>query len=226
MNTASRSASTPTTVVLGSASPARLRVLRGAGLAPTVVVSAVDEDALLEDLAGAPFPQIVTRLAEAKADAVVAAILDDAVDGVQASADIVVLACDSMLLHDGELSGKPHTHEAAVARWRRVRGTTGHLITGHCVRRLAGGRPVATAAHSESTAIFFADASDELIDRYVATGEPLEVAGGFTLDGIGGWLIDGIDGDPSSVLGISLPLVRRLLTEVGVDVADLWVAIP
>lgn len=214
----------PTTVVLGSASPARLRVLRAAGLRPTVVVSEVDEDALLAELAGTPAARIVTRLAEAKADAVVAAVVAGAVAELPAAAlgDVVVLTCDSMLLHDGELSGKPHTPLAAVRRWQRVRGTTGHLITGHCVRRLTDGRPVASAARSESTAISFADASEALIERYVATGEPLEVAGAFTLDGIGGWLIDGIDGDPSSVLGISLPLVRRLLGEVGVDVADLW----
>ncbi|KXT56682.1 Maf family protein [Gordonia sp. LUNF6] len=217
--------STATTVVLGSASPARLRVLRDAGLRPAVVVSDVDEDALLDELAGAPPAQIVTRLAEAKADAVVAAVLGDgAPQAAGAATDGVVVTCDSMLLTGGSLAGKPHTAAAAAERWRRMRGTTGHLITGHCVRRLRDGEAVASASHSQSTAIFFSDVSDELIERYAATGEPLEVAGAFTLDGIGGWLIDGIDGDPSSVIGISLPLVRRLLTQVGVDVADLWSA--
>ncbi|MBY4569494.1 septum formation inhibitor Maf [Gordonia sihwensis] len=217
--------STATTVVLGSASPARLRVLRDAGLRPAVVVSDVDEDALLDELAGAPPAQIVTRLAEAKADAVVAAVLGDrAPQAAGAATDGVVVTCDSMLLTGGSLAGKPHTAAAAGERWRRMRGTTGHLITGHCVRRLRDGEAVASASHSQSTAIFFSDVSDELIERYAATGEPLEVAGAFTLDGIGGWLIDGIDGDPSSVIGISLPLVRRLLTQVGVDVADLWSA--
>ena len=208
-----------TTVVLGSASPARFRVLTGAGLRPTVVVSDVDEDALLDELAGAPHPQIVTRLAEAKADAVVASVVDA---GGPAAADAVVLTCDSMLLFDGELAGKPHTADVAVRRWQRMRGRTGHLITGHCVRRLQDGVVVASAGGSESTAIHFSDAPDRVIEAYAATGEPLEVAGAFTLDGLGGWLIDGIDGDPSSVLGISLPLVRRLLAEVGVEVADLW----
>lgn len=217
--------STATTVVLGSASPARLRVLRDAGLRPAVVVSDVDEDALLDELAGAPPAQIVTRLAEAKADAVVAAVLGDrAPQAAGAATDGVVVTCDSMLLTGGSLAGKPHTAAAAAERWRRMRGTTGHLITGHCVRRLRDGEVVASASHSQSTAIFFSDVSDEVIERYAATGEPLEVAGAFTLDGIGGWLIDGIDGDPSSVIGISLPLVRRLLTQVGVDVADLWSA--
>lgn len=208
-----------TTVVLGSASPARFRVLTGAGLRPTVVVSDVDEDALLDELAGAPHTQVVTRLAEAKADAVTATVLHD---GGPAAADAVILTCDSMLLIGGELAGKPHTADVAVARWKQMRGTTGHLITGHCVRRIVDGAVTASAARSESTGIFFADVPDHVIEAYAATGEPLEVAGAFTLDGLGGWLIDGVDGDPSSVLGISLPLVRRLLAEMNVDVTDLW----
>lgn len=212
-----------TTVVLGSASPARFRVLTGAGLRPTVVVSAVDEDALLDELAGVPPARIVTRLAEAKADAVVATI----VAGDAATArDCVVLTCDSMMHIGGELAGKPHTTEVAVARWKQMRGRTGHLITGHCLRRIRNGVVVASTSRSESTAISFSDAPDQVIEAYAATGEPLEVAGAFTLDGLGGWLIDGIDGDPSSVLGVSLPLVRRLLTEVGVDVTELWTIPP
>lgn len=188
-----------------------------AGLRPTVVVSDVDEDALLDELAGAPFDEIVTRLAEAKADAVVAAIAANGTGG-----DTVVLTCDSMLLTGGALAGKPHTPEVAIERWKAMRGTTGHLITGHCVRRMIDGGEVASTSRSESTAIRFSDAPDEVIERYAATGEPLEVAGAFTLDGYGGWLIDGIDGDPSSVLGISLPLVRKLLADLGINVPDLW----
>lgn len=211
-----------TTVVLGSASPARFRVLTGAGLRPTVVVSDVDEDALLDALAGAPHEEIVTRLAEAKADAVSAAVLDGSTPAT--AEDCVILTCDSMLLIDGALAGKPHTTEVAVARWKRMRGSVGHLITGHCVRRVRDGAVLASVSGSESTAIRFSDASDDVIESYAATGEPLAVAGAFTLDGLGGWLIDGIDGDPSSVLGISLPLVRRLLADVGISVADLWQA--
>jgi len=213
-----------TRVLLGSASPARRRVLTDAGLDPQVLVSDVDEDALIEELAGLPEPQIVTRLAQAKADAVVAEVLAPSADPALAAVadDGVVLTCDSMLLLGGELSGKPHTPEAAAAQWRRMRGTTGHLLTGHCVTRLAGGAVTGAIARSASTAIFFSDVPDAVIDRYVATGEPLEVAGAFTLDGLGGWLLDGIDGDPSSVIGISLPLVRTLLAELGVDVTSLW----
>ncbi|NLG46741.1 nucleoside triphosphate pyrophosphatase [Gordonia sp. (in: high G+C Gram-positive bacteria)] len=216
------SAPPTTTVVLGSASPARFRVLTGAGLRPTVVVSDVDEDALLDDLTGAPHADVVTRLAEAKADAVTAAVLAGAAPGGEA--DCVILTCDSMLLTGGVLAGKPHTGEVAVARWKQMRGTVGHLITGHCVRRVTDGAVAASVSRSETTAIRFSDAPDHVIASYAATGEPLEVAGAFTLDGLGGWLIDGIDGDPSSVLGISLPLVRRLLADVGVCVTDLWQA--
>ena len=212
-----------TSVVLGSASVARLGVLRSAGLDPQVLIADLDEDAIVEELGDAPPAQIVTRLAQAKADAIVATLLSgDDPELAGARADGVVITCDSMLLLDGRLSGKPHTPEVAVARWRQMRGKTGHLMTGHCVTRIRDGAAVSAAAHSQSTAIDFSDVSDELIDRYVATGEPLKVAGAFTLDGIGGWLLDGIDGDPSSVIGISLPLTRRLLAEVGVDVADLW----
>ena len=210
-----------TSVVLGSASPARLGVLRGAGLDPAVLISDLDEDAIIASLGDVEPAVVVTRLAQAKADAVVAALLADPTF-TSTAADGVVLTCDSMLLLDGELSGKPHSPDVAIAQWRRMRGSVGHLMTGHCVTRLRDGVVSVVAADHQSTAVRFSDVSDELIERYVATGEPLKVAGAFTLDGLGGWLLDGIDGDPSSVIGISLPLTRRLLTQVGVDVADLW----
>ncbi|WP_235831518.1 Maf family protein [Gordonia zhaorongruii] len=214
--------SEPITVVLGSASPARLRVLRDAGLDPLVLVSDVDEEAIVDRLADAAPEHVVTALAQAKADAVVETIRggDDPLFDA-ARTDGVVLTCDSMLLLDGRLSGKPHSPEVAIEQWHRMRGSTGHLITGHCVTRLHRGEADAATGH-QSTSVRFSDVSDTLIERYVATGEPLKVAGAFTLDGLGGWLLDGIDGDPSSVIGISLPLTRRLLTDLDVDIADLW----
>lgn len=220
----------PTTrVLLGSASPARRGVLRSAGIDPLVLVADLDEDGLIADLPRllpdrAITPELtVVELARAKGEAIVEQVLastDPAIAAV--AADGVILTCDSMLLVDGELAGKPKTPDVARARWRRMRGNSGDLLTGHCVIRMSDGQVVATAAAAKSTVVRFSDVSDAVIDRYVATGEPLEVAGAFTLDGLGGWLLDGIDGDPSSVIGISLPLTRELLNEVDVDVTRLW----
>ncbi|MGC4962126.1 Maf family protein [Gordonia sp. DT101] len=209
---------TTVSVVLGSASPARLRVLRAAGLDPRVIVSDVDEDAVLRTLHGAPPAEVVVRLAGAKADAVVATILA----GAHHTTDTVVLTCDSMLLFDGALSGKPHTVDAACAQWRRMRGRSAELLTGHWVSRIRDSRIVGTAQASAATTIHFADIDDATVDAYAATGEPLAVAGAFTLDGLGGWFVEAIDGDPSSVIGIGLPTVRGLLADVGVDVTSLW----
>ncbi|MFZ2512573.1 MAG: nucleoside triphosphate pyrophosphatase [Gordonia sp. (in: high G+C Gram-positive bacteria)] len=212
-----------TRVLLGSASPARRRVLVAAGINPLVLVSDIDEDALVQQLTGQRPEQIVTTLAEAKAAEIISMIAASDHPEIDAVADDgVVLTCDSMLLLDGELAGKPRTAEVAIARWQTMRGRTGRLLTGHAVTRLTGGVVTASAAASAATAIRFSDVSDAVIERYVATGEPLEVAGAFTLDGMGGWLLDGIDGDPSSVIGISLPLTRDLLTQVGLDVTSLW----
>lgn len=211
--------STCTHVVLGSASPARLKVLREAGLDPEVVVSDVDEDAILAELAGVAPEDAVVRLAAAKGAQVCATIVGrDNMSGH----DTVVLTCDSMLLLDGVLSGKPHTADVAREQWRRMRGGTGRLLTGHHVTRITGGALAGQAARTASTTIHFADVDDATIDAYVGTGEPLSVAGAFTLDGLGGWFVDRIDGDPSSVVGIGLPTVRELLTAVGVDVTTLW----
>ncbi|WP_409563540.1 MULTISPECIES: Maf family protein [unclassified Gordonia (in: high G+C Gram-positive bacteria)] len=200
-------------VVLGSASPARLRVLRQAGLEPRVLIADLDEDALVAELAAAPPTEIVTRLAAAKADALIARV---------DSPDAVLLTCDSMLRIRGELVGKPHTPEVARQRWVQMSGQSANLLTGHCITRIVDGTPVDRAADCESTEIRFATVDTTTIDAYVSTGEPLAVAGSFTLDGYGGWFVDGIDGDPSSVIGISLPLTRRLLARVGVDVTALW----
>lgn len=201
-------------VVLGSASPARLKVLRDAGLDPEVLIADLDEDALLDGLGEVPPEARVVALAEAKAAELLPQLGSDA--------DAVVFTCDSMLHIDGRLQGKPKTAQRARDRWRAMRGGTGDLLTGHCVTRLLPGDPARTVTGTVATRIRFAEVSDEIIDAYVATGEPLAVAGAFTLDGLGGWLIDGIDGDPSSVIGISLPLLRRLLADLDVDVTGLW----
>ncbi|PZS40832.1 MAG: septum formation inhibitor Maf [Pseudonocardiales bacterium] len=202
-------------LILASASPARLEVLRSAGIEPVVRVSGVDEDALTATLTDAPPAELVTALATAKAHTVAGDIATE-------HPNAVVVGCDSMLHIGGELVGKPGCADVALRRWQAMAGGTGELLTGHAVVRLDQGIRTATASGAQSTVIRFSTPSTEEIAAYVGTGEPLQVAGGFTLDGRGGWFVDGIDGDPSSVIGISLPLTRRLLAEVGVPVVSLW----
>jgi septum formation protein len=202
-------------VVLASASPARKAVLRAAGLDPLVEVADVDEDALLAAMPQATPAEKVTQLAAAKATTVARRI-----GGTHP--DAVVIGCDSMLHVGGELVGKPGDPETARRRWKAMAGGTGDLVTGHAVLRLAEGEIDRVAEGHAVTTVSFADLSEAELEAYLATGEPLAVAGAFTLDGKGGWFVEGIDGDPSNVIGISLPLVRRLLAGVGVQVTDLW----
>jgi septum formation protein len=201
-------------VILASASPGRLAVLRSAGLDPLVEPSGIDEEALLATLRTAPPAKVVTALACAKAGAVAERTAAAVPNGI-------VLGCDSMLLIDGELVGKPGSARAAGERWQAIAGRSGQLLTGHAVLRVTAGSVARVAAHASTTVRFGEPTSAELA-AYLDSGEPERVAGGFTLDGRGGWFINGVDGDPSNVIGISLPLVRRLLTEVGVVVTDLW----
>ena len=193
-----------TELVLASASPARLALLRSAGLNPKVVVSGVDESAITADTPAA----LVEVLAQAKADAV-ATELDRE----------LVIGCDSMLDLDGRALGKPKSADEATAWWREMRGRTGTLLTGHCLVDAATRRRAAAVA---ATSVRFGEPSDDEIAAYVASGEPLRVAGAFTLGGRGGWFVDGIDGDHGNVLGVSLPHLRRLLAELGVAVTTLW----
>jgi septum formation protein len=202
-------------LVLASASPARLSVLRAAGVAPEVEVSAVDEDALLAGLGEASPAEAVTTLAAAKATAVARRVADRLPDAV-------VVGCDSMLHMAGTLVGKPRDVATARARWQAMAGGTGELVTGHAVLRLADGDIDRVAEGHAVTTVRFGRPEPEELEAYLATEEPLAVAGAFTLDGLGGWFVDGVDGDPSNVIGISLPLTRRLLAGVGVRVTDLW----
>lgn len=195
-------------LVLASASPARLATLRRAGLVPQVIVSDVDEDHI-----SAATPAATAQvLAGMKADAV-AARLDNPALGT------LVLGCDSLLEFDGAALGKPGTPEAAVARWREMRGRSGVLHTGHCLIEPASGQRVVGTA---STTVWFANLSDAEIEAYVATGEPLWVAGAFTIDGLGGAFVERIEGCHHNVVGVSLPLLRRLVGELGVAWTDLW----
>ncbi|GAB2639246.1 hypothetical protein GCM10027169_03970 [Gordonia jinhuaensis] len=220
-------------LVLASASPARRRLLQAAGIDPVVAVSHVDEDALVDALPGDTGPaQVVAALAEAKAREVFTRLPSATDPALPAGTRVVVIGCDSMLAREATLSGKPHTAEVARRQWRAMRGETAQLITGHCLilgtvpsGEDAGGQDTGeptVIVDTASTDIVFGSPTDAQIDAYVDTGEPLEVAGAFTLDGLGGWFIERIDGDPSSVIGLSLPLVRRLADTAGVDITELW----
>ncbi|MEU0789667.1 nucleoside triphosphate pyrophosphatase [Amycolatopsis sp. NPDC005961] len=201
--------------VLASQSPARLALLRSAGLDPAVFVSGVDEDAVAASLTDPAPSELVAALAAAKAEAV----LDQV---AAAHPDAVVVACDSMLNIGGQMVGKPANPDIARQRWAAMAGSSGELLTGHAVVRLDGGTRAKDTSGWESTTVRFGTPSAAEIDAYIATGEPLHVAGGFTIDGLGSWFVDGLDGGHTSVIGISLPLTRRLLAEVGVSVVDLW----
>jgi len=208
--------------VLASASPARLATLTSAGFAPEVRVSGVDEDAALgaaraargeaphgRHVLGASTADDVLVLARAKAEAVAAE-----------QRDAIVLGCDSMLELDGRQLGKPGDAAEAVERWRWMRGRTGVLHTGHwLVDTRTDNR---SAGATASTVVHFADLTDREVEAYVATGEPLAVAGAFTVDGLGGPFVTGIEGDHHAVVGVSLPLLRQLLGELGLSVLDLW----
>ena len=190
--------------------------MRSAGLDPEVLVSGVDESGVCADSPAA----LVAELARLKAEAVDSALAHDP-RGDRDTQDTVVVGCDSMLELDGEAYGKPHDTESALGRWRTMRGRTGVLHTGHHVVVHAGGERRVTAGVG-STWVTFADLSDDEVRAYVATGEPLEVAGAFTVDGFGGPFVERIEGDHHNVVGISLPLLRRLLADLGVAWPRLW----
>lgn len=192
--------------VLASASPARLATLRAAGIDPEVHVAGLDEDAILAAAGGVWPAEAVLLLARAKAEHVAAQ-----------RPEALVLGCDSMLELDGRVLGKPRDAADAVARWHDMRGRSGVLHTGHW---LVG--PSGEVGATASTSVSFANLSDAEIDAYVATGEPLAVAGAFTVDGLGGAFVTEISGDHHNVVGVSLPLLRDLLARLGTEITALW----
>ncbi|MDI5937237.1 MULTISPECIES: nucleoside triphosphate pyrophosphatase [unclassified Micromonospora] len=196
-------------LVLASASPARRKLLHAAGIEPDVLVSGVDESQVVSERA----EDLCLELARLKAQAVVGRLRPSADERT------LVLGCDSVLAFDGEILGKPADEADATRRWERMRGRSGVLHTGHCLIDVIHETRAEAVA---STTVRFAEVSDEEIAAYVATGEPLAVAGAFTIDGLGGAFLEGVDGDPGTVVGLSLPLLRRLLGELDLRIIDLW----
>jgi septum formation protein len=194
-------------LVLASASPARRALLSAAGIDAEVLVSGVDESVVDAEDAYT----LSLALARMKARTVAASM--------QADPGVFVLGCDSVLAFDGEVLGKPADAAEAVKRWQAMRGRSGVLHTGHHLTDLIGGRQ---AEEVGTTVVHFADVSDEEIEAYVASGEPLRVAGSFTIDGRGGAFVERIEGDPGNVIGLSLPLLRRLLAQLDVSIMQLW----
>lgn len=193
-------------LVLASQSPSRRMLLEQGGITPVLRPAHIDEDAIIAQLGEVQPRVVVEKLAQAKAATVAGDFPDD-----------VVVGCDSMLLLDGELLGKPHTRERTIERWKAQRGKEAHLLTGHAVA-YKGEWVVDTIA----TAIRFGDVSDADIAAYADSGQPLECAGAFTLEALGSWFIDSIDGDPTSVIGLSMPLLRRCLYRFGLNASDFW----
>lgn len=201
-------------LVLASASPGRRRSLQSAGIDPEVILSGVDESSVR-----ASRPEVLCGvLARLKAQAVAERLRRGGTD-TAGGGPVLVLGCDSVLGFDGEALGKPAGPDEAVARWRQMRSRHGELYTGHALVETGSGR---TAEAVASSRVFFAEVSDAEIDAYVATGEPLAVAGGFTIDGFGGPFVERIEGDPGTVIGLSLPLLRRLLADLDVPITALW----
>ena len=193
-------------LVLASQSPSRRMLLEQGGVTPVLRPAHIDEDAVIASLHVADASTTVSTLARAKAETAIADFPDD-----------VVVGCDSMLLLDGELLGKPHTVEATIERWKAQRGKEAQLLTGHAV--WFGGEWVVDTV---ATTIRFGDVSDADMEAYARSGQPLECAGAFTLEALGSWFIDSIDGDPTSVIGLSMPLLRRCLYRFGLDASDFW----
>ena len=193
-------------LVLASQSPSRRMLLEQGGVEPVLRPAHIDEEAVIASLHDAPPATTVATLARAKAETAIAEFPDD-----------LVVGCDSMLLLDGELLGKPHTVEATIERWKAQRGKVAQLLTGHAVW-FGGDWVVDTVA----TTIRFGDVSDADIQAYAESGQPLECAGAFTLEALGSWFIDSISGDPTSVIGLSMPLLRRCLYRFGLDASDFW----
>lgn len=210
---------------LASTSPARLATLRAVGIEPVPVPSHVDEDAVAADAGPLEPDEYVTLLARAKAEAVARRLADEAHGGGPDADgfDGLVLGGDSAFVLDGVIHGKPHVPEVARERWRAQRGRTGVLHSGHWLIDMRGGLAGRAVGGATSARVSFAsDITDDEIDAYIATGEPLQVAGAFTIDSKGAGFITSIEGDPHTVVGLSVPFLRTLVRQLDVEWPSLW----
>lgn len=202
-------------VYLASTSPARRQTLTQVGIKPIILDHTVDEEALVAEETKngpVPAPRIVQLLAQAKAE-----------DACRPPITGLVIGGDSVFEVDGEVFGKPHTPQNAKDRWLRQRGKTGVLYSGHYVADVRNGVIVAgVGEYTEASVTFRSDITDDEIDAYIATGEPLKVAGAFTIDARGAAFIDRIDGDPYTVVGVSVSKLRELIRRLGYSFTDLW----
>lgn len=198
-------------LILASQSPARRELLLNAGVTPEIHVSHVDEEAIEAAMPDATPAALCLALAKAKSEAVAADYGDDP--------EAIVVACDSVFDVDGRAFSKASSEAQVRERWAQMMGRSGVLRTGHWVVRPATGEEVGAVC---DTVVHLGTPTPEEQDAYLATGEPLQVAGGFTIDALGGAFVDGVDGDPSNVVGLSLPTLRRLVGELGVVWTDLW----
>ena len=190
--------------VLASASPARRKLLQMAGIEPTVCPSHLDESQIQER----DPVKLVQMLAQGKAETV-----------QEQFTNTLILGCDSVLAVDGEIYGKPESPEVAIARWQQMRGNEGYLYTGHA---LIDQTSQTQLVRCGVTKVYFAAISDRTIETYVRSGEPLKCAGSFALEGKGGLFVEKIEGCHSNVIGLSLPLLRQMLAELGYSVVDFW----
>jgi septum formation protein len=205
-------------LILASASPARLATLTSAGINPVVRVSNVDEEAIELRMASATPSEIAQALAQAKCEKVT----QELADNNELIPNTIVIGCDSVFELNGKPYGKPQNATEAKARWQEMMNTTGILHTGHYITFTNKHGDRNTAGETASTQVHMGEITNAEMDAYLNSGEPFEVAGGFTLDGLGGAFVQGVTGDPSNVVGISLPTVRKLLTQFGITWTDLW----
>jgi septum formation protein len=206
--------------VLASTSPARLRLLESAGIEPIVCRSDFDESQVqLSDP-----DELVKTLAECKAKAVIEKFSPTPETGASTEetpkrSPLLILGCDSVLVLDGEIHGKPEDPQEAIARWQKMRGSFGDLYTGHALLDLAQDRAIVRTA---ITRVYFANIGDRQMESYVATGEPLRCAGCFAIDGRGGLFVEKLEGCHTNVIGLSLPLLRQAIDDLGYDVTEFW----